>query len=415
MPDLSQYISNTVQLSFKDGKVYVTDNSAYPAGVVNDIVGIIKITQPDKIVRNGDWNAPDIIYSGGSLSQGEVELRTKSNGKPQQGTYVIEYTVDHPDYTPTTLTRTFTLSYEGVDLAIDEQFDVFTPVLNAADTTDYSRGGFDAPTISRSWNAQIGSVGTVAGNSTIFDIIFSGNYYDAAYTITLTTDLTYQHSTYSYLTVVDRRTATLETSANTPPSYTTLIGYLKTIKQRFDELQSCTKTVDARQDYEYASALLSQIKSRICAGDFVDLYSQIRDFLNVYNNHVTVAYVNTDTPIATYDYSDVDCGGGGSGTTNDPRITSQMIANWNAAFSAIPPDDLEYIVGTTPGAPTAGTSTFVSALLTNWRIRLKVNKIIMSKADWNGNPYYSKPLVSDTLTLTGMTWTTGDLIQIERY
>jgi hypothetical protein len=245
--------------------------------------------------------------------------------------------------------------------------------------------------------------------------VYLAHYYDAAYTISLTTDLTYQHSTYAYLSVIDRRIATLNTTANTPPSYTTLRGYLKAIKDNFDSLASCD-TRQARDDFEYASGLLGFIKSRICAGgsELINLYSQIQDFLNVYHNHITVAYVNTNAIIPAYSYADVDCG---TGTTNDPRILNTDINNWNAAFAAIPPDSLEYIIGVTTGAPTAGTSTFspTGNIFVNRRIRLLINKVRIATSDWDTNPYFSKPLASNILTLTGATWESGSLIQIDFY
>jgi hypothetical protein len=393
----------------------ITDNSSYPTGVANDIIGIVKVTQPDGIVREGDWNSPDIYFTSGSLVIAQVELRKRSDQKPQQGTYVVEYTVDHPSYTPTTLTRTFVLSYTPVGLTIEEQFDVFTPILKVQDSTDYEVGGFNTPTLTRLWNAQIGTVSSVAGTSSILDLIYSANYYDAAYDISLTTDATYQHSTYSYLSVVDRITDSIQVTANTPPDFDTLKAYLKTIKDNFDNLETCN-TKDAKDDYEYASALLAQIKSRLCDSDLVGLDKQITDFLNVYHGHVSVAYVNTNTPIPAYDYTNVDCGTGSSpSSTTDDRITNQMILNWNTAYNSIPPDDIEIIVGVSSNSPTEGTNTLQLNQLVNWRIRLTVNKVPMSQVSWQGNPYFSKPLVSDTITLTGMTWTNSDLIQIHFY
>lgn len=403
----------TIALDFKQGKIVVTDNSSYPAGVAANIKGVIYTKQPDTIERNGDWESPDIIYSGGVLKKGKVELRKQANQKPQQGAYVVKYTVDHPDYTPSTITKTFVLSYQPSEISIEKRFDVFTPSLKVNDGTDYSKGGFNIPSVSRVWGAAIAGVGAVAGNTQLFDLVYSGQYYDAAYAINLETSLTYQHSIYDYLTVVDKVTGALVTTANTPPSYTTMAGYLKTLKERLDASESCNIKA-AKDDYVYAESLLNQIKSRICSSDFVGLYDQIQDYLNVYHRHVTVAYTNTAQPIPTYDYSDVDCGtGGGSG--NDPRISSTDINNWNAAVNSIAPNDLEFEIGVTAGGPIAGTDTFSLPAFVNRRVRLTVNKIPVSQIDWQNNFYYSKPLISDTITIYNYTWGAGDLVQIQFY
>lgn len=232
------------------------------------------------------------------------------------------------------------------------------------------------------------------GTSSVLDLIYNTNYYDAAYNISLITDLTYQHSTYSYLSVVDRRTGSLQTTADTPPSFTTLQGYLKTIKKRFDDLQSCSKTTNARQDYEYAASLLQHIKNRICSNDTVGLDDQIADFLNIYYQHVSHVYVNTNTAILAYDFTAV-CSGSTSTT------------------GTVAPTDLEFIVGTTPNAPIAGTSTWDLAVFGGYDIRIFRSRIKQSQISYNSEPYYTKTKALTIVNLFGDTWQTGELIQIE--
>lgn len=65
------------------------------------------------------------------------------------------------------------------------------------------------------------------------------------------------------------------------------------------------------------------------------------------------------------------------------------------------PDDLEYIVGTTPGAPEADTNEWTSDLLQGKRIRLTLNKIPVGTLNWNDNPYFSKLQSISSLAVHG--------------
>jgi hypothetical protein len=145
LPDLSAYLNCNIQLNYRTNKLVLHDSSNYPAGVNTGITGIVTITQPDTITRTGSYSTPDVIYSGGVLTDASIDLRLQADGYPQQGTYTVVYQVDHPSYTPTTLTRIFVLSYKGASPIITQLFDVFTPSLKVQDTTDYSKGDLIRP------------------------------------------------------------------------------------------------------------------------------------------------------------------------------------------------------------------------------------------------------------------------------
>lgn len=74
-----------------------------------------------------------------------------------------------------------------------------------------------------------------------------------------------------------------------------------------------------------------------------------------------------------------------------------------------------YIVGTTPGAPTAGTTTWqLPAFMNSWVGELLINKVPVDLIDaGDGSPYITKPLASDTLTISnyGAGWYAGDKLQ----
>jgi hypothetical protein len=307
MPDLSAYLDFSLQLNYKTGKMVLTDTSAYPVGVT--VEGIITALQPDGITRTGDFTSPDIDTSVSPT--GEIELRKNSLGAPQTGSYTVTYTVRAAGYDDTTVSNTFTLVYTRPTVVIGKLFDVYTPSLFFVDSTNYDQTGF-TQAVTRAWDVQGGNVGTKTGTSDTLDLKIGGNYYDAIYEGTLAVEVDYTSTEYFYLTLKDVAYGYIETSADTPPSFTTLKSYLKAIKARFDSDTACSRIDSGREDYEYASSLLQQIRIRICDNDTVNLTEQVQDFLDVYYERLNSSYTNTDAVIPAYNNADCDCGGGGA-------------------------------------------------------------------------------------------------------
>lgn len=339
MPDLSAYINFAVQLDYTQNKFVLTDNSTYPVGVAAGITGIFSIQQPDMINEEGDWNNPDIEWNGSALPDALRDLRRNSQNKPQKGSYTITYQVDHPDYTPTTLSRTFTLDYTPVTGEITEDFDVFTPDLSVSDEVVYTRPNFTTASITRSWNATVGTVGTVTGTGATLDLAIASYYYDAAYTITLASTVVYNSTAYSFMSVKDVVNSTLSTTANTPPDTCSLLAYLTTIKTRLDELvNTCQPYEQAKANYEYAADLYFHILERLKAGSTSGVIDYVKEFLTIYYNAVPT-YVNTNTAILPYTFCYSVSGGGttdnltklhvvlssNSSTYSSPEFTNSLI------------------------------------------------------------------------------------------
>lgn len=390
MADLSAYIDFSVELDFITNQIKLTDPNSYPTGVDADLIGIFTITQPDGVTIPAEWTNPEIYYNSGALVQAARTLRLNGNNKPQEGTYIIKYEVDHPDYVPTILTKTFELSYTKPTGQVTESFDVFTPELLLTDASNYAVTGFAAPTITRAWDIDAGTVGTVTGSSSSIDLAISGQHYDAVYTGQLITSVLYEHQTYNYLTLRDQHTFNINTTANTPPSISGLLTYLKAIKTRLDTSISCSQSAILKGEYEYAFVLYRHIRDRACAGDTLNLDDYIQEFLNIYYQR-RYTYVNTNAVIPAYDTSGA-CGGSGSSTGSTVTM-------------------FEYIIGTTSGAPTAGATTFAKTEFTDASVLVFIGKIPQSQVDDGSGSYYTKVLGSDTVTLTGMTWETGTLVQ----
>jgi hypothetical protein len=211
MADLSAYVDFTVVLDKSDAqspRVYPADSSQYPVGVT-PTAGIVTIIQPDGLTTD---NTQSTV----------VTLRLAADGNFQQGVYTFIYTVRALGYDDTVVVKTATLRYTPVPLAMTPLIDVFTPVVQLLDSSIYGVQGFSAPTVSRLWNATIryagATVPAISSTDPLLDYAVGSAYYDAAYSATLATTLTYVSTTATWLSIRDLRTATYGFEVFTPPS-----------------------------------------------------------------------------------------------------------------------------------------------------------------------------------------------------
>lgn len=326
MPDLSSYIDFRVTFDLTGAmpKLVLSDTGSYPGIVNQGLTGYFTITQPDTSVYAGSFITPDVEWDGSALTEKEHILALASDGRTQLGTYTILYSISHPDYTVTALSRTFVFNYEYPDLVLTKEFDVFTPSLSYVDETVYTQGGYTVQSLSRSWSAVM-SEGTLTSNLSTFDLVSGGEYYDSEYEIDFESEFTYQHNTYTYLYVTDNLADSIETSAGTPPALEVLYDYLADLKDTLDSYINNDRLYnDYKRRYEYAATLLQTIKQSGCAGDVERLPPYLDEFIRVTNNYVTPAYTNTGLPIGAYDFQCTIGGGGGSGSSDISKLAVQI-------------------------------------------------------------------------------------------
>jgi hypothetical protein len=308
--NLDPYIALDIKVDLTGNpKLVLTDPNNYPAGVANTLIGYFKITQPDGIAREGSFDSPDMQWDGAALPDFEFNLRRDANQEVQQGEYIIEYHAYATGYTPTTLTRTFTFSYDRVTQTLTRSFDVFTPRLRYLDDTNYDNvSGWTLSSgspVTDTWDAVIGSVGSVSGSGATFDLAYSGNYYDAEYSITRVKELIYRSNDYEWLSVQDLWEEDIETTADTPPSVADLIECLNDL---FDEYyaSSCDAQTALLARYLLAASLHHNFVETLRLSVTGNAY----DLLTAFLAETQCAHsVNRNQIISPYDLS----GSGGSG------------------------------------------------------------------------------------------------------
>jgi hypothetical protein len=277
----------------------LTDTTAStPAG----LVGIFAITQPDGYTRTGNISSPDITFAGGSFS---FPLTLDSIGGVQCGTYTIVYTATTNILEPSTdFTRTYVFDYTAPTLVLTEDFDVFSPLLRYVDNTSYPRASYTNGPVTRSWTAVSTPTGTITGSTQTFTISYLGQYYDANYTIGLTSTLTYTHFTYPWLTVQEIVTKSVSTFAQTPPTPTQITQGITELKALLDNAENtCIEYGQLKADFEYSQTLFQHILDKVRVGDMSGIYTDLKDLVAVLNGNQIPLYVPTNLPILPYNIS----------------------------------------------------------------------------------------------------------------
>lgn len=270
------------------------------------LVGIFEITQPDGYVRVGNIASPDIVAAGGTFN---YTLTLDSSGGVQRGQYTIKFTANAPSYLSTDFTRTFQFNYQPVTLALREEFDVFTPQLRYYDDTVYSVGGWSNGAVTRAWSGTSTPTGTKTSSGVFLDMIHSGNYYDANYTISLSSSLLYTNTTYAWLTVQETVSKSVSTYAQTPPTVTNLISLIVQLKNSLEnKIDTVNEFNQTRQDFEYAQSLFEHIVRRIQVNDLSGIYRDLKDLVAVLSNYQIPTYVPTNAIINPYNLGSIILG-----------------------------------------------------------------------------------------------------------
>lgn len=298
MPSINNIAFNVSFNLIGTPTLVLTDTTTTPPA---GFVGIYSITQPDGYTRTGDINAPDINAAGGAFS---YTLRLDSAGEVQIGTYTIVFTGAAPGYLSTNFTRTFQFTYKPVALKLDEEFDVLTPSLKYTDLTNYQVAGYNASAVTRAWTAVSTPTGTVSGSGVTLDIKYQNKYWDANYTITLNSTITYTNQTYNYLTVQEKVTKIVTTYAQTPPTLDQLVAKISDLKLVVDNSTNNTQAyVNAKQAFDTAEVYFTHIIDKLRVGMMANVDKDLRDLLVVLTNYQIPSYTPTNQPINPYDYS----------------------------------------------------------------------------------------------------------------
>lgn len=298
MPSISN-VSFNVRFDLTGApKIVLTDTtSSAPTGMV----GFFTITQPDGYTRTGSVDSPD-INAGGVF---EYALTPDSIGGPQCGNYTIKFTAAAPGYFSTDFTRTFAFSYSPVSLVLTKNFDIFTPSLSYSDGTNYAVSGYSTGAVTRSWLSTSTPTGNLTSSGITINLAYNGQYYDASYTTTLTSSLTYQNTSYAWLSVSESLTKTEVASACTPKPLDELVQMLESFRN--GDIDCSGETPDFDRAQILYTHLIDMLRLLLAGGiGQPGVLKVYEDFLFLVRGNQSIPCTHTNQPIPAYDFSDYE-------------------------------------------------------------------------------------------------------------
>lgn len=343
--------------------IIATDPDLYPPGTDVTLKGYFIITQPDGIVlTTGSLISPSIFWTGSALSQGNFELRLRSDSSLEQGVYTFEYHAIALGFNETVLTKTCTISYASPTIVFDPDLDIFTPALTVADATVYTQTGMSIVSTVRNWQGTIitvsGIVQNINSSASTFDLAYLGSYYDAQFDISLSSTTIYNlNSPSAFVTISDVKLLSATYDSQIPPTLIELLALITNLKAQLDAGgcicgTGCCSTCSAlKNTYTLAVSLYTHIVERGRAGITTDLGPYVLQLVKLLNNCVTPTYVHTNNVIPPYDWG----------------VSSNSFAYFK-----------QMIVGSgVGGAPAAGAQTYTDPLLVGKSVQVFLSGVLM--------------------------------------
>lgn len=289
-------------------------------------VASFDITQPDNYTRPGDILSPDLTAGQNVFT---IPLRLDSLGRPQTGVYNIVMRVRVAGYADTTFTRNWISSYAPVSIVIGENYDVFTPNLSVRDNTTYAVSNFNNGSVTRSWVVSSIPTGTITGSSITQSFIKSGLYYAALYSVSLTSSLVYTHQVYTWFTVSQQASRSIQSCIQSPPPVEDIVAEISALKLELDNaINKCLEHGRLKSDFEYAQNLFDHILQKIKTGDLANIFKDLQDLLSVLANNQKPACNPNNLAIQPYNVSSIEgditaviAGNGLSGGGNSGEVT----------------------------------------------------------------------------------------------
>lgn len=336
--NLTGQISFTVVLDLTGvPSLVLTAATTIAIGDQPNLTGTFTITQPDGITTT---SGIAIAWNGTTYPSYTAPLRLGNDQLYQKGTYAIAFNAQCTGYTNGLFSRIWDMEYKPVLQTLVPAFDCFTPALLYNDTTIYGVGGYVVAAQSSAWTAT-SIAGTVTSSAPLFDMAIVGKYYDCIYTIGYIKTLTYQHTTYTWLSVKQKFTVgNIIKQAYIPATMTVMLTYLVNLQLLRDaSITNCIQYSLLSIVFENASDLYQIMRARVCSGNTVSLIDTFTQFYGLTHNYQPFLAVNTNGVIPRYDFTTGCVGGtstGGSGSNTFTAFYTAIVDGETVAPFSLP-------------------------------------------------------------------------------
>lgn len=264
-----------------------------------NLTGHFVVTQPDGMAIGGAFNS--INWNGDGYNSYYQPLRLGNDGTYQKGSYSIVFFAQCSGFRYSQITRSWDMEYNTITQKLESAFDCFTPSLKYKDSSNYGVGGYNITSQSSSWRSNC-IAGSSSSSTQILDLSIGGSYYDCLYTIGYAKIVSYQHSSYSWLSVIQKYTSSITARAQTPSTMKVLFGYLTDLETSRDAAKSnYTKFQELDAAFNEAGNLFQIIKLKVTAGSTTGLINLFNQYYNLTHSYAPFIYTNTNLIIPAYD------------------------------------------------------------------------------------------------------------------
>lgn len=221
--------------------------------------GIFRIDYPNgSFQQNQDMQSPDISAIGGEV---EYPLIIDPNtNDPLIGEYKVTYTVLNGENLEVKQ-KQFTLDWSEPEMTIADLSDVAVPQVRFQDHTDYSVTNYTRTDLGRTLSCQLPSTSDASGESstsvgtTLFVADASLNTYEGEYSPLLLSEMDYDSTVYTYLSVYWKKEEDDTFLIYKIPTILEILQYIENFKESMDEYKGKNSIEYNELDQEFQGIL----------------------------------------------------------------------------------------------------------------------------------------------------------------
>jgi hypothetical protein len=283
--------------------------------------GNFVINYPDGSIRHYvDFNTPDISASLGYV---DVVAPTDTSGNVLTGSYTFSYITLDSSLTQRELVKPITFDWIAPAVTIKNLSDSALPEVKFQDATSYTpSGSFTGVVTSRTFSVAMPSTSAVSGSTpststATLDAVVASNYYEGSYTPSLSTVITYTHTSVSGLTVLLTSVTTKIFAIKKAPTRNELvirINAFRAIIDGYKELNDTQFEILSEQ-YDILMALYFHLIERAYSATLDGSQDILNEILSILDPYTTYTYQSG--PISAFYIAPL-----GSGTVTSVGLTT---------------------------------------------------------------------------------------------
>jgi hypothetical protein len=258
--------------------------------------GNFVINYPDGSIRHYvDFNTPDISAPLGYV---DVVAPTDTSGSVLTGSYTFNFITLDSSLTQRELVKTINFDWIAPTVTINNISDSALPEVKFQDVTAYTpSGSFTGVVTSRTFSVAMPSTSAVSGttpstSTAILDAVVSSNYYEGDYVPSLSTVITYTHTSISGLTVLLTSVTTKTFSIKKAPTRNELVTRINAFRAIIDgyKTKNDTQFQILTTQYDTLISLYFHLIERVYSSTLDGSQDILNEILNILNTYTSYTY-----------------------------------------------------------------------------------------------------------------------------